>query len=80
LVVGTLLGPEGTGRAFAAVVVVGVGVVLVRGRLDLVPLFALLPCGGGVCRLAGWCGVVAGCWLRTAQWTRASSDSVESFL
>jgi hypothetical protein len=65
--VGTLLGPEGTGRparwGWALV-------LLVQAVLFLVPLVHLW-----VCRV--WRGRVDGSgWsLRTAQWTRASSDS-----
>src|SRR4051794_19073213 len=66
--VGTLLGPEGADpvggwrRPAAGRGASSSGPSRVSHRRS--------PVGGRV----GWgrCGVVAGCWLRTAQWTRAS--------
>ena len=52
-VVGTLLGPEGTGRPPGSR---GVGVGLGRAGLYLIPLCLLWEC-------MGWWGRVAGFWL-----------------
>ncbi len=61
LVVGALLGPEGTGDRFSRP---GPSGVLYRYA------HACVWVGWG------WVQVVVGRTLRTAQWTRASSDSV----
>ena len=69
--VGTLLGPEGTGPRR---VVGGVS----SGPGFSWPQTARVP--GGGCGV-GWGGGGAAGWsLRTAQWTRASFDSVSEFL
>src|SRR4051794_18272020 len=69
--VGTLLGPEGADPARCCRAVVArrrrVGAFLVPGPSWSYSAGPLRGVGLGA---AG--GVVAGCWLRTAQWTRAS--------
>ena len=67
LVVGTLLGPEGAGDRCSSVG---------QGFLVPVPLTSFLVLGRGGVGFGGGVWGVSGCWLRTAQWTRASSDSV----
>ena len=67
MVVGTLLGPEGTGRPRE-----GEGLV-VSFRATWVS-YRRCPCGGRGAGGVVW--TVSGRSLRTAQWTRASSDSV----
>ena len=79
VVVGALLGAEGTGRPLGARgclpgVRGGGGCLWLRGRSGVVPPVSLHVrvvhvCGVG---LGGAGGVVAGRTLRTAQWTRAS--------
>jgi hypothetical protein len=66
-VVGTLLGPEGAGHRLGSG---GVG-----GLSGRAIVFLYRWCTCGCVGSGGDVSVVSGCTLRTAQWTRASSDS-----